>query len=199
MILTVKEVQKLLIKVHEQSTGLDSGRVIFEGEGPRPPDGCYCSLWWKEIEPLPENSGSYSGQDKPSDYDKTEPLTLNLRNEAWCTVQVSFWGPDAMDTAVRSMQALNSDARWFDLWRVLGYGGVSRIQNISAQFRGKIQPRLFYDLTFYACFGTQFPADWFDSSQWQLGLRAGDVNNPETQEFEYSKEIRDDQDPCCLS
>lgn len=195
MILTTEEVKKLFIAVLERITGFPSGRVIWETTGgPRPPDGLYCSLWWKGLELLPQNMGDYSapGGNEP-DPDKDKPLTQHLRHESWCTVQISFWGPKAFEAAVRAVQALETSDRWFDLWKMLGYGGTDAIQDISAAFRGRIQGRCFFNLSFYACFGSDYPAEWFDIAQ--LGIEyAGQAEN-----FEYSKADRDVPDDCsCL-
>ena len=206
MILTPNDVKELLVGTLEKITGLPPGRVIRETEaGPRPSssnagfenNGLYCSLWWKTFEPLPQNGGDYSEAPEheglPEDYDKSRPIIQHLRHEAWCEVQVSFWGAGAFEMAVQTVQALQADARWFDLWRVLGFGGVDYIQDVSTAFRGQIQNRCFFTLSFYACFGADYPADWFDTAQWEIAC-SGQV-----QEFEYSKEIHDDSDPCCLS
>ncbi len=191
--LTPEDVKKLLVNVLEGLTGLTPGRVIWESTGgPRPPEGLYCSLWWRNFELLPQTAGDYAMPDGP-DPDKGQPITQRLRHESWSTVQVSFWGPKAFESAVRTVQDLQADDRFFDLWRVLGYGGTDAIQDISAAFRGRMQGRCFFNLSFYACFGTDYPADWFDVSQWGIGY-AGQVES-----FEYSKADRDIPDDCsCL-
>ena len=198
MILTPENVKQLLVSTLEKITALPPGRVIRETEaGPRPSSGLYCTLWWKTFEPLPQNGGDYAEnpqyEGQPDDYDKTHPIIQHLRNETWCEVQINFWGAGAFDLAVQTLQALQSDARWFDLWKVLGFGGVDAVQDISTAFRAQIQSRCFFTLSFYACFGGDYPAEWFDTSQWEIAC-SGQV-----QEFEYSKEIKDDPDPRCLS
>ena len=192
MILTPDKTKKLLVSVLEVITGLGSGRVIRETEaGPRPSEGLYCSLWWKDFELLPQNGGDYSDT-MPTDYDKAQPIVQHLRHESWCTVQVSFWGPKAFEVAVMTMQALQADDRWFDLWKMLGYGGTGVIQDISTAFKGKIQGRCFFDLSFYACFGAEYPVEWFDISSW--GIRfAG-----KTEQFEYQKSDRVIPDDCSV-
>lgn len=193
MILTPEDVKKLLASVLEGLTGLGSGRVIWEASaGPRPSEGLYCSLWWKDLELLPQNGGDYATSEAPGP-DKENPITQTLRNESWCTVQVSFWGPKAFETAVRTVQALQTGDRYFDLWKMLGYGGTDAIQDISAAFGGRIQGRCFFNLSFYACFGADYPVDWFDISQWAIGY-AG-----KTETFEYARADREVSDDCsCL-
>jgi hypothetical protein len=157
MILTPEDVKKLLVSVLAGLTGLGFGRVIWETTGgPRPSEGLYCSLWWKDFELLPQTVGDYTAPTGP-DPDKEKPLTQHLRHESWCTVRVSFWGPKAFESAVRTVQAMETGDRWFDLWKVLGYGGTDAIQDISAAFRGRIQGRCFFNLSFYACFGADLP------------------------------------------
>ncbi|MEG6501569.1 MULTISPECIES: phage neck terminator protein [unclassified Desulfovibrio] len=193
MILTPEDVKKLLVSVLEGLTGLGSGRVIWETSGgPRPSEGLYCSLWWKDFELLPQNVGDYTAPTGP-DPDKARPITQHLRHESWCTVQISFWGPKAFESAVRTVLALQSDDRSFDLWKVLGYGGTDAVQDLSTAFRGRIQARCFFNLSFYACFGADYPAEWFDISQ--CGIKyAGEI-----EDFEYSKADREVPDDCsCL-
>lgn len=164
MICTKESVSKLLVGVLERITGLGKGRVIIEGEaGPRPSEGLYCTLWWKDATPEPQNDGDFTDDGPECEYDKSHPLTQHLRNETYCTVQVSFWGKGAFEAALSAVSALQNAQRWFDLWRVLGYGGVDRVQDISAAFRGLLQGRAFFNLSFYACFGAAYPADWFDA------------------------------------
>lgn len=194
MICTKEHIEKLLVGILERVTGLAKGRVIIEGkDGPRPPDGLYCTLWWKDAIPEPQNEGDFTYDGPECEYDKSPPITQHLRNESYCTVQISFWGAGAFDMALATVAALQNAQRWFDLWRVLGYGGVDRVQDISAAFRGRIQGRSFFNLSFYACFGTSFPADWFDSAAWEIAAQGT------TDHFDYSKEIHDAPDPRCLS
>ena len=183
LLLTTQDVKKLLVSVLERITGLEPGRVIWEaGGGPRPPEGLYCSLWWKRFEPLTQNEGAYRDVPDPDTCDKTTPILQVLRNETWCEVQVSFWGPGAFDMAALVVGRLQNDNRNFDLWHVLGYGGIDAIQDISSAFGGRIQSRCFFNLSFYACFGAEYPVAWFDVSQWGIS-HAG-----RTDAFEYSKE-----------
>ena len=91
-----------------------------------------------------------------------------LRHESWCEVRISFWGPGAFEAALTAAGALQSDARWFDLWRLIGFGGVGPIEHTSAPFRGRVQGRACFDLSFYACLGAAYPAEWFDTARWDL-------------------------------
>lgn len=202
MILTPDNVKKLLVSVFESMTGLAPGRVIWETSGgPRPSEGLYCSLWWKDFAPLPQNQGDYSDPDgtlPPDPEGRGELITQHLRNETWCTVQVSFWGAKAFETAVATVGELQNDNRIFDLWRILGYGGVEAIQDISAPRGGKMQQRVFFDLSFYACFGADYPVDWFDISQWTIDF-ADPPGEREPEEFTYSEEIHNEPYTRCLS
>ncbi len=191
MILTVADVKLLLVQVMELCTGLPPGRVIYSGDGdsgPRPSEGLYCSMWWKRLEPLPQTAGAYSaiGDD----------MLQEMRNESLCEVQVDFWGKKAFDTAAIAIQKLQADARFFDLWRVIGYGGIDAVQDISAYFQGTVQGRAFFTLSFYACFGSEYPVEWFDTSHWQI-LPNNDKQKEE--QFDYSKEIADEPKSRCMS
>jgi len=194
MILTTQNVKKLLVSTLEGVTGLEPGRVTWEATGgPRPPEGLRCSLWWKGFEPLAQNVGEYRDVSAPDTYDKATPIIQYLRNETFCEVQTSFWGDGAFDKAAATVGALQNDNRNFDLWRILGYGGIDAIQDISAYAGARIQQRAFFNLSFYACFGADYPVDWFDVSQWAIKY-AGTVT-----QFEYSKEIHDEPASRCLS
>lgn len=189
MRLTIAELKKLLVSTMELVAGLSPRRVILEGHnGPRPSSGLYCSLWFKDLDLLPQNVGDYTQPEQA-----TDQAVQTLRHETYCTVQISFWGPKAFDATVAASQELHTDARWSDLWRVLGYGGTGPVQDISAAFGGQVQGRAFFDLSFYACFGTDYPVDWFDTSQWAVRY-AG-----QQEEFPYSKEIADEPKRCCVS
>lgn len=62
-ILTVGKTKTLLAAVLERITGLEAGRVIWEADGGQaPPEGLYCSLWWKEFSPLPQNEGEWGSK-----------------------------------------------------------------------------------------------------------------------------------------
>jgi len=190
MILTVETVKTLLHGVMAKVTGLPAERVIWETTGgPRPSEGLYCSLWWKEFSPLVQNQGEYR-----VDPENEDSLIQNLDNETWCVVQVSFWGNASLETAAFTVGALQNDNRHFDLWRVIGYGGVDSIQDISTAFQGMIQQRCFFNLSFYAKFGADYPVDWFDSSQW--GIQKPDIDHTEL--LIISKEDIDYVDPCCM-
>lgn len=184
MICTKDHIEKLLVGVLERITGLGKGRVLVEDNtGPRPSDGLYCTLWWKDATPEPQNDGDFTDDGPECDYDKSHPLTQHLRNETYCTVQVSFWGKGAFEMALSAVSALQNAERWFDLWRVLGYGGVDRVQDISAAFRGLVQGRAFFNLTFYACFGAEYPSDWFDTMTLEIESN-GTLNTMEIPEAE---------------
>lgn len=187
MILTRKTVKKLLQETIAALSGMPTERVIWEDRpGPRPSDGRYFTLWWKNIEPLVQNSGEYAFHDDGS-------ATQHLCHESYCSVQVSAWGQDAFDAVHEVAQALQADSRWFDLWRLIGYGGVDSVQDISAAFRGQVQGRAYFNLDFYACFGADHPTEWFNVSQWAIRC------NEKTEEFEYQKSDRDIPEDCsCL-
>ena len=202
MILTPESVLAVLVHVLESATGLGSGKVILEGgnQGPRPAsdsqDSLYCSLWWKRMEPLPQNTGDYADNTDPCDYDNAGPITQHLRNETWCTVQVSFRGASAFSKAVEAAAALQNDERFFDLWKILGYGGIESIQDATAPFRGGVQPHAFFNLSFYACFGSEHQAEWFRNSQWAiLGYPEGQ-SIPGVDSFDYAKENAEPEQDC---
>lgn len=166
--ITPKAVRKLFADVLKAITGLSEGRVIIETKADRrPPEGLYCSLWFKSMTPLPQNDGDF---EYDPDYGIDDPLNQILDNETLCTVQINFWGDDAYDKAAETMQALQSGARFADLWRIIGFAGIDAVQDISTQYGAKIQQRAFFNLDFYVCFGRAYPIDYFNVSQWMISL-----------------------------
>lgn len=171
MILTVSEATKLLLGVLREICGLPEERVREESAGGwLPPEAergeLSCSLRWKEYRPLAQNAGEYaagSGGGEAEDI-----LTQHLRHEARCAVRVSFWGPGALPAAARAVGALQNDNRNFDLWRVLGPGGIDKIWDESGASGGTGLNRYCFNLQFYACFGAAYPVDWFNASRWGL-------------------------------
>lgn len=181
MMLTPERLRTLFVRVLERVTGLGQGRVLVEDEaGPRPAEGLYCTLRWERMDPLPQNGGDYrddhAGEYLPgcdpgcaSGYDKEEPITQSLRNETLNTLRLSFWGPGAFGAGLRTQQALQEDARWADLWRVCGFADLGALCAEGAAAGGGMQTRTWFEFSFYACFGTRCPADWFDVSAWDVG------------------------------
>ena len=172
-ILTTQNIKELLADVLENITGLESGRVIWEDSAdPRPTEGLYCSLCWKEFEPLPQNVGEYR--------DDPDPLIQTLRNETWCSVQISFCGLGAFDLAAASVGALQNDNRNFDLWRLLGYAGIDSVEDCGADSPADLKPCFCFTFSFYACFEADYPADWFEVSKWDLHLPDKPYSEPLT-------------------
>lgn len=192
MILTTEDLENLLVAVLERVTGLGPGRVLLGGgnAGPRSTDDLYCSLWWRGIEPLRQNHGAYRGihgpsnPDNPDNPDQSGLITQILDNPAWCDMRVRFQGPGAMRTAVATAGWLQNDDRWFDLWRLVGFGGVNAVMDDGAPFGGHMQSRASFDLSFYAGFGAEYPVAWFDVSQWTVAQYPS--GGPHLEEFEAS-------------
>lgn len=191
-------VRKLFVESTEALTGYARGRVLVETMSDRrPADGApYCTLWFKNLEPLAVNVGDFYFDYETEDPDKTIDAVQVLDNESFCTVQFSFWGNGAYNEATRFMQTLHAQRRYHDLWRVVGFAGIDAVQDISAQYGAKIQQRAFFNLDFYVCLGRALPADWFDVSQWGIALPK---NKDYKEEFEYSKEIHYGERTCGVS
>lgn len=163
--ITAPRVRKLFVEATETLTGYERGRVLIETyTDRRPADGKpYCTLWFKNLEPLPVNVGDWYF----SDVEEGDAIQI-IDNESLCVIQFSFWGPDAYGEAVSFMQTLHAQRRFHDLWRIVGFAGIDSVQDISTQYGGKIQQRAFFDLSYYVCLGRALPADWFDTSRWLI-------------------------------
>lgn len=133
--------------------------------------------------PAPSASDPSAASDSSTSDSNASDMLQVLRNESWCEARISFWGPGAFEAAANAAFALQSDARRFDLWRLIGFGGVGPVEHTSAPFRGAVQGRAYFDLSFYACFGAAYPAEWFNTACWNLP-RSG-----HNETFATSKEI----------
>lgn len=162
---TPEVLNNTLVAVFETITGLGEGRVLRENYNDRrPPGGLYCTLWLKSAEPLQQNDGDFEIDETTGEVRQT------LRNETYFTMQVSFWGPQAYEAALSAASALQNAQRWADLWRIIGFAGIDRVQDISTAYLGKIQPRAFFNFSFYVCLGALYPADWFTKFTLRLNL-----------------------------
>lgn len=186
---TWPSIRKLFVETTEALTGYARGRVLIETmTDRRPSEGApYCTLWFKNLEPLVMNVGDfYYGDD-------TEDAVQVLDNESHCTVQFSFWGVGAYNEATRFMQTLHAQRRFHDLWRIVGFAGIDSVQDISTQFGAKVQQRAYFNLDFYACLGRALPSDWFNVSQWGIAL----PDKPYKEEWNIPREDQHD-DTCSL-
>lgn len=194
-------VRKLLVDVMQAITGYKVGRVLVETKADRrPQDGSpYCTLWFKNSEPLVQNDGDYY-IDTP-DYSSDVNGVQVLDNETLVTVQINFWGDGAYDEALKACQTLQNAQRFFDLWRVIGYAGIDSVQDISVQYGAKIQQRAYFNFDFYVCYGRMYPLEYFKISQWQITEpeHTDPAGEEYTEEFEYSKEAADVPDSRCMS
>jgi hypothetical protein len=158
---TIVAVRKLLVDTVALLSGLAAGRVLVETKADaRPSDGLYATLWFKETDAQPEFGGTLN----------TDTGQEELKGEAYCTVQITFWGPGAYDAALNTRLLLNSSARELDLYKVVGSAGCTSVQDLSAAFAGRVQQRAFFDFSFYVCFDVEVPSDWFDTSSWVIDV-----------------------------
>lgn len=91
-----------------------------------------------------------------------------LRGESYISGRIVFYGKGAFDNIRRTINALNSSARQFDLFRIMGFSGFETAKDASVEFEGALEERA--DVLFfgYAALGGMFPADFFTSSQWGI-------------------------------
>lgn len=131
-------------------------KVLVETKaGIRPPAGLYATLWWKRIEYLKQYL---------SDHELTDEDAATweyIKNEALCTVQVTFRGPTALNSAHAFRQYIEAGNRLFDLWQLIGFSHASAVIDLSAYYNGAVQQRACFDLEFYAAFTRRYAADYF--------------------------------------
>ncbi len=164
VVTTPLEVEKLLVATIEGIMGMP-GRVFVQTEmGPRPPEGLYATIWFRDTQLLNQSQGYWEFPSKT----KIRPAVQKLANPSLVTVQVSFWGAEAYHKAIELTHGLQNAQRFFDLWRPLGYAGVDPVQDISTAFEGRIQQRAFFNFRFYVLYGAEYPGDWFNTSRWNL-------------------------------
>lgn len=188
---TWAQIRKLFVEATEVLTGYARGRVLIETMIDRRPadTGPYCTIWFKNLEPLTVNVGDFY-----FDFTDDEPDAAQvIDNESLCAAQFSFWGQGAYNEATRFMQTLHAQRRFHDLWRIVGFAGLDAIQDVSSEYGGKIQQRAYFTLNFYTCLGRALPADWFDTSKW---IVAKPANNNYKESWLLSKEIRDGNTGC---
>lgn len=164
--LTVQSINLLLQDVINKVLNWkpEEARVQVETQtGTRPGNSPYVTLWWRRIDPLFQTVGTYT---MPTD--AVDDGVERLDNESLCEIQITARGPQALAYATQIRFALESNARWFDLYKLLGFAGCSEIQVFSAPYNGAIQQRAMFNLSFYAMFNREYPLDWFDSSQWVI-------------------------------
>lgn len=175
--LTIDSVNALFRDYICEFLKLSGDRVLIETRMDRRPiDGLYVTLWWKRQEPLMQVAS-----DADFSYnEETGTATNYLPNETYATLQITCRGPNAYNVCSELRYSLYDPARYFDLFRVIGFGGAGTVEDLSASYGGRIQQRAFIDVSFYCCFGRSYPADWFDKSQWAINngpiftINAGD-------------------------
>jgi len=161
-ILTEEQVNDLLVNFFTSLFEWEDDRVLVETQaGVRPTNGIYMTLWWKSNEMLNQGNGEFIQPDNNENRGAHK-----LDNESYCTIQITLRGDNAYSLCNEARRALDDPQRFFDLWTILGFAGCDPVQDMSAPFGGKIQQRAFFNFNFYATFGREYPADWFDKSKW---------------------------------
>lgn len=162
---SIPEINRTLIAAINDCMQWPAGgnRVLVETKaGIRPPAGLYATLWWKWIRYLKQQISDHrlvTEEDAVYEY---------LKNEALCSVQITFRGPTALDSTHSFRQYLESGARIFDLWKIVGFSNATDILDLSAYYNGDIQQRACFDLEFYASFMRRYPADYFIKSRLEV-------------------------------
>lgn len=164
MILTTDTINKLVIDLFKELLGWNEQQFLVETRGgARPSSGKpYMTLWWKNIEVLNQGYGEMRSEE---DSDEARQF---LENESLCSLQITIYGNDAYNICNEVRMHLESANRFFDLWSVIGFAGCDSVNDLSADFGGHIEQRAFFNFSFYANFGREYPADYFDKSKWVI-------------------------------
>lgn len=145
--------------------GQDEGRVLVETRaGIRPPKGFYIGIWWQSVEPLPDYTGDAEYYENDADNTLIEKRFLISK----VNVRFTGYGELAYQKMLKIRVAIDSDARFADLWQIIGFAGTSEIQDISTEWQGVMHQRAYFDLYFYASLGEEFNSDYFTKGSFNI-------------------------------
>ena len=74
-------------------------------------------------------------------------------------------GKDAFYILSKVRTLLRSATRWADLFKLIGYGSVGNVQNVSSEWNGRIQEMAVMDFEFYAPISETTVIDYFTSGE----------------------------------
>lgn len=130
--------------------------VIFEHEnGPVPPDP-YVAINLQILDPV--------NFDVVRRYcDESDQYKEEVRGQCGVVLRIaSIGGSDSLTLANRLRNSLFSSSRWKDLWPIMGRGDIGQINDLSSEYRSKIQPRHEFTLSGQTALKDVFDADYFD-------------------------------------
>lgn len=123
--------------------------------GTRPTEGLFGVITWKRTEPLKQLEDPEFTQDGDND-----PTFTDL-NACYCTLEIKVLGENSRNVLSEIMFGLQSINRTWDIWNVVGFGGVTEIQNASTPLGGRIQEWSVMDVSFYVNFERTYLAEYF--------------------------------------
>ncbi len=151
MKLTTDSINQILIALIKSATGL-ANVIVETRNAARPKTENYATIYWQNIDTLPIYNAD-------NIFDKTnESETVLL--PAYCTVQLSIFGKDALNTTINLAAFLQSNL--VHTQNLLGLSNVENVQDISTSIGGKIEERASVNINFYCEFNREFVMDWFD-------------------------------------
>jgi hypothetical protein len=166
--LTIKDIEDILYQGLSNVATIPV--VILPLNAPQPANN-YLSIYVKDV--TPEDWDVYSW------VDTGDALVETQRMETYFKAEITCWGANAKQNLMDIYAGVKSSDRYKDMWASLGYAGRGDVQDISAEFMGKVQHRAFFDLFFYAnLIYTNPDADWGNVAQ--IGVSETDKGNLET-------------------
>lgn len=172
---TQDAINAILINTIEQIGVLDvdgtTGRVLVETRaGIRPTKGFYVGIWWQSIEALPDYTGDAEY------YENIDEELIERRHfMSKVNIRLTGYGELAYQKMLILRVALDSDARFTDLWQIIGFAGTSEVQDISTEWQGVIHQRAYFDFYFYACLGNDFNADYFTKGKFNINNSGDEI------------------------
>lgn len=161
---TLRDLEDLFVSVLGAIT---EERVIIEDASGPQPDGPYVSLRLESLRPNSFNERRLV--ERESDGELVEYAAYLV----YCALKVSFWGQDACNRAARCQMQMSAAGRFFDLWRVIGFGGCDPVRRASAEDLGKIQERADFVFNFHANLDAVYhDPEHFADSRFDLQLPA---------------------------
>ena len=130
---------------------------------------------------------------------------VDANEQPWGTVkgecQVEFFrsapNDSALDAATRFKNSLRLEARYMDLWQIMGLVGGADVLDISSLFRADIEPRARVSFQFYANIAS--PAPLTGSETQDIAFQTIDITHVQKGGTEFSDSVDIDNSQVPLS
>ena len=89
-------------------------------------------------------------------------LTETIKTQNLISVEINFYGANAIQDASKLSHSLYSTKRYEDLWKFIGYGECKEIEDLTALETGAQKVRARILINFHAQLTDTFDSDYFD-------------------------------------